>query len=294
MQRSTMEFRLGDLSDGDGEIELERLALLAKHVHEFALRTARWLAGSPGPGRTSDAVARSARLTLTRLEPGSTVLEFAAPTRPDGFPLGTDLADLSDRVVGSMGDAFIALEAGLVPSTSEPAVESLRGLLGSIDGARLQTVTRVPGSSVRTARLVPRLALTVFDATPIEPPLAGESDVFSGRLYSIDVDSGHFRIKDDLGTSILLHLAGEPLDVADLVGGQVDVSGVPSYDASGRLLRVEDAVVSKATGWDDDEFRSPTDVEALVAAAQPFDPDVDGISGMDVDEVDALLAALNA
>ncbi len=281
----------------DGEIPLAQLAELARHAQELALRTARAIVGAGGPGRTRRDVEASARLTLTGVTKGSTVLELAGPPRDDRLPLGDDFADLSDRVFDLMGDAFDRLVQGLVPETSRPALESLSGLLraAALEDTELEVVTIVPGHERRRAHLHPTAAASIVESAlhSYRPEIVPA--VVTGELYRVDTHSGRFRIEDDLGTSIEVVVAGEPSAVAGLVGRRVEVRGEAEYDPNGRLLRVGNAVVASSRPVvEPGRFTAPLDVDDLIASAQPFDASEGGIQGVDADEIDAFLAAIRS
>jgi hypothetical protein len=296
-QRSILELRLMGLPVADGEIPLGQLAELARHAQDLALRTARALVDAAGPGRTRREVEASARLTLTALTKGSTVLELAGPPRDDRLPLGDDFAELSDRVFDSIGDAFDRLVQGLTPETSGPALESLGGLLraAAIDDTELEVSTHVPGHERRHAHLRPMDAASIIEsALPADRPEIFPA-VVTGELYRVDTHSGRFRIEDDLGTSIEVVVADEPAAAAGLVGRRVEVRGDAEYDQSGRLLRVGNANVASARPVvEPGRFAAPLDLGELIAGAQPFDASEGGIQGIDADEIEAFLAAIRS
>jgi hypothetical protein len=117
----------------------------------------------------------------------------------------------------------------------------------------------------------------------------------TGELYRVDTHSGQFRIEDDLGTSIGVVVAGEPGDVAGLVGQRVEVRGDAEYDHNGRLLRVKDAsVVSCRLAVDSTVFAVAADLDDVVSQAQPFDSSEERIQGVDADEMDAFMATIRS
>jgi hypothetical protein len=296
-QRSILELRLMGLPVADGEIPLAQLAELARHAQDLALRTARALVDAAGPGRTRRDVEASARLTLTAVTKGSTVLELAGPPRDQRLPLGDDFADLSDRVFDSIGEAFDRLVQGLAPETSGPALESLSGLLraAALDDTELEVSTIVPGHERRRAHLQPTEAASIVEyALPSNRPEIVPA-VVTGELYRVDTHSGRFRIEDDLGTSIEVLVAGEPSVVAGLVGRRVEVRGDAEYGQNSRLLRVGNAVVASSRPVvEPGRFTATLDLDELIAGAQPFHASEGGIHGVDADEIDAFLAAIRS
>lgn len=299
-QRCTLELHLIGLAVADGEIPLAQLADISRYAQEFALRTARALVAAAGPGRTPRSVDSSAQLTLSAVTPGSTVLKLSGPERQDQLPLGGDeFADLSDRVFDAIGATFETLATGTPPTTSRPALESLSGLLRAAGrgGAQLEVITRVPGGRTRSASLAPTEAAALIDVSlPSEPPTV-ERVTLTGELYRVDTHTGMFRIEDDLGSSIEAVVTNELRAVARLVGTRVVVTGEAEVEPNGRVVKVLHAMVQPSEsieGLDVEAFRRPVDRNALLATAEPFDADSPGVEGVDADEIDAFLAAINS
>jgi len=294
-QRSTLELRLVGLPVPDGEIPLAQLADLASHAQQLALRTARALVDAAGPGRSQRHVEDSARLSLTRITKGSTVLELAGPPRQDSLPLGDEFADLSDRVFDSIGSSFDRLARGRAPETSGAALENYRGLLRAvaINGGELEATTTVVGREPRRAHISPTEAGAIVESALSARQPDIRSIVVSGELYRVDTHSGRFRIEDDLGGSIELVVTGEPAAVAGLVGGRVEVQGDAEYGLNSRLLRVSNAVVAaSATHFEASSLRASASIEELLADAEPFDAFEGGIEGLDDEEIEAFMAAI--
>ena len=293
--RSTLELRLAGLPVPDGEIPLGQLAKLASHAEQLALRTARALVDAAGPGRSRRYVEDSARLSLTGIATGSTILELAGPPRQESLPLDDELADLSDRVFDSIGASFDRLARGHAPEMSGPALDSLDGLLGAaaLNDAELEVTTTVAGRAPRRARLIPVDARAIVESALAARQPDVSPRVVSGELYKVDIHSGRFRIEDDLGGSIELIVADDPAAVAGLIGSRVDARGDAEYDAKGRILRVGGAVVTASVPLvDARSFWEPIDIDALLANAKPFDAYEGGIEDLEEGEIEAFLAAI--
>lgn len=294
-RRSTLELRLTGLSAADGEILLGQLAELARHADQLAQRTARALVDAAGPGRSQRSVEDSARLTLTGITAGSTVLKLAGPDREDTLPLGDEFADLPDRVFESIGSSLDSFAEGRLPAAGGPVLDSFNGLFraAALHGGGLETTTTVAGCEPRRARLNPADAGAIAESARHDREPESEPAAVSGRLYMVDIRNGRFRIEDDLGTTIDLAVAGDPVAVAGLIGERVVARGDAERDANGWLLRVNDAVLEAATPIPGaaDFWRSRS-LEELLATVEPYDSAEPGIEGVDSDEIAAFLKAI--
>lgn len=73
---------------------------------------------------------------------------------------------------------------------------------------------------------------------------AEETVTLVGRLEAVDLKSGHFRVRDDVGFTYSLPKVADPLTAGKLIGGYVAVKGRPERDANGRPAKVVDAVIA--------------------------------------------------
>ena len=88
----------------------------------------------------------------------------------------------------------------------------------------------------------------------------------------VDIEQAKFRLRDDVGNSILLHHVVDPGRVAGLVGQRVTATGPPVYDSSGKFLRLDGPTIE--ANPISREWTTPqrTDIDALIASARSYDP----------------------
>ncbi len=307
VDRCKIELHLHRLTTPSGEVPLSVLAEVAKHINDLALRLARQIVDATGAGRTPKTVERAAQLSLVGLGKGSTKLHLAGPERQqETFPEWEEF-DVNLELFEAINDVFDQLAHDRVPELSSPAHDSLRSLLLVFDDRRtdhpidLSIQTEIPGRPAHRTRLPRNSAFRDV----INPPALVAETLFElaptttkaiGRLYSLDLNSGLFRIEDDIKSSIALTVPEDDRDdVSRLVGQQVVVEGHPQFDERGRLKRITDPRVmpsSLPTGLD--WKQEVTDIGELLDGAEPYDPDDPGLEDLTDAEFDAFLDAINS
>jgi len=284
MSTEDFEIRLSATPDPDGQISLSELAALAARLQELATRVGRWVADIDGPGRSPMAIDEIAQLRLSGIAVGSTRLLV---TR--GLP-GT--LDVEESVEHDLSRRFWDVLAGI--STDSPPDDAPAGVRESAAGV-LDALGRTSGA-VQFTRLRDHATAefrpternrTVWVPAPDEAPV--EDRAVTGRLEMVDLHSGTFRVRDDVGNAITLYRVREPETAVRLVGARTTATG--TRDRARRGTALDDVTVSPAealpTNWTgtvvDQSWR-----DRLVESG----PDPKG--GIDVgdDEWDAFVVAL--
>jgi hypothetical protein len=286
MDRHDLRLRLTGTGAPSGQIDLDSLSSLAASLQELVTRVGRLVIGQEGPGRTPKPAAKAVHLRLAGLAAGSTVLDIAFGE--------TDVLPLDAGVEAAIADRFWEVVAGVQAGdrpgwvTPPVAASALRVIdaLGRAavevevvmaDGRfaawRRDTVQRDPWIVRR--RTTDQVAVTV-----------------SGRLEKVDLRDRSFRIRDDVGNGINLADVVDADEAAGLVGTRAVATGIPSYDAVGRLVALSGPTVAldvPPTEWG---VQPHVDLDRLMSAAPG--PDPNGVEGLTDGDVDAFLALINA
>jgi len=234
-----LELRLIGAAAPDGEVRLNDLAELAAGLQELSLRVGRELHRRAGPGRTHQTVEALTEMRLSGLSKGSTRLHLA---RGGEDELDLDLVQareidtkfwevvegvrtnerpewVTDLIAESAGKLVMALKS------SAPQVELVRG---DNPPMRLETQT---------------LRKEVWLATPDDR--AAEEVVVTGILEAVDLRSGRFRIRDDVGTRIALDDVVDRDSVAPLINHRVRAVGVGVLGPEGQLKAVTEPSIEQ-------------------------------------------------
>lgn len=286
----------------DGEVPLQRIAQIAGHTQDLALRIARGLSGREGAGRTPDQMAGAVQLMLVGLRRSSTILDIAGPAPQAELDLGDGIPQsVETQTFQRLEDTFRALAEGdPLPDLSEPARQSIEGWLVAVATYdRVEVGTAVAGTVERTSALDVELALhRVQDVANSVDDSSQDGSVrtVEGELYSLNLHTGRYRLEDDLGYSILLDVS-EPLRrrLAGFVGTRIRASGSAKLAEDGVISVLTVTNIDNHDPWAEieEEFRTPPGLEELLADVQPLRSvdDMD-ISGLSEDEADAFWAAL--
>lgn len=281
MESNDLELRLSGLPTPDGEIALADLVAITGPLQELALRIGRYAADEERPGRSHAAVENVTRLRLTAVAEGSTRLRIAYG-QADVLPLDDGLeqrtADLFWEVVSALGSG--RKPDWTTPLIDESAVKLLDGLsradeVGLARGAE-QAVTFRPA-------FVDRAAWTRSSDRLVDSELT-----MVGLLEAVDLASGRFRLRDDVGNRIPLQRVVDPHGAAKLVDQQVSATGHAIRDAAGQFRGLESARLEPFTLPEEWTARSRTDWEAVMSRPGP-DPEGGDLTG---DEFAAFMAAL--
>ena len=279
-ESNDLEFRLSGLAAHDGEIALGDLAAISAALQQLATRIGRLATEQEGPGRSYAAVENATRLRLTGVGLGSTRLSIGYG-QTDVLPVDDGLeqrtADLFWEVVSGFG-------SGHRPDWSSPLIdEAALELLDGLGRAAEVEVIRQDGRVTRFAPAeVDRTSWAHSDAE-------GSSDVevaMTGRLEALDLDSGRFRLRDDVGNRIPITHVKKPYAAAAFVGQEVTATG-REVRAAGEFRGVDSPVVEPLVlpvEW------SGVPVDWRAAFSRPG-PDPDGGADLTDEEFAAFLAA---
>ena len=299
--RARVDVRLIGGAHADGEVPLDVLASIGRHLQQLLRRLGRQASDRAGAGRTPEELRRLTGLLLVGLRDGSTTLEFAGPPLEVQFEL--DVAkDAGMQALDRLLEVLAAMaqpEPRLPEDMAAPAAESLRALVGSLTSyAEVEVAVSRADRSDRV-ELRPNVAARALAGRrqPGDPevPAAVVRQV-AGKLYALNLHTGRFQIEDDLGATIDLSVPGELQPVAQrLAGRAVVASGTAFLDARGRLrvdvfgIEPEDLAVAV----DFQAFRASNDLDDLLADATPLRSLDDlAIDGLTQEEAAAFLAAL--
>jgi len=284
MSTEDYEIRLSATHDPDGQISLVELAALAEHLQELATRVGRWVVDIDGPGRSPAAIDEIAHLRLSGLEAGSTRLLV---TR--GSPGALDFEETVERDLSSR---FWEVIAGI--STDTPPNDAPAGVRESALGL-LDAFVRTSGD-VRITRQRDRARADFRPAersrtvwVPARDTGPAEELAVSGELEMVDLHSGTFRVRDDVGNAITLYRVREPETTARLVGTRTTASGV--RDRARRSTALDDVTVSPAAALPADWSRPASD-ESWRSRLAEAGPDPAGGADVTDDEWQAFVGAL--
>lgn len=284
MSTEDFEIRLSVTHDPDGQISLAELAAIAARLQELATRVGRWVADIDGPGRSPAAIDEIAQLRLSGIAVGSTRLVV---TR--GLPGTLDFEepiehDLSMR----FWDVLEGISTDTPPDDAPAGVrESAAGLLDALGrtsgGVR---ITRLRDRSQAEFRPIERNR-AVWVPTPDEVPV--ENRAVTGRLEMVDLHSGTFRVRDDVGNAITLYRVREPENAVRLVGARATATG--TRDRARRGAALDDVTVSPAEALPA-SWTGAVDDQSWRARLVETGPDPEGGIDVDDDEWDAFVVAL--
>jgi hypothetical protein len=236
-ESNDLEFRLSGLRSPDGEIALGDLAAIGAAMQQLALRIGRLAAEQEGPGRSLAAVENATKLRLTAVGRGSTRLSIGYG-QTDVLPVDDGLeqrtADLFWEVVSGIG--FGRRPDWTSPLVDEAALELLEGLgrAGAVE------VTRQDG---RMTRFAPAEVDRTAWSRSAEGRASDVRVVMTGRLEALDLESGRFRLRDDVGNRIPLLHVKNPHDAAAFVDRKVTATGLEIRGPGGDFRGVDSPVV---------------------------------------------------
>ncbi len=299
--RSSIRLRLLGADYPNGEIPLSHLARIAEGAQLVATRLARSQAGQSGPGRTQRPLADGVRLMLISIEPGSTQLLIAGPAHDPQLELGPGYEELVDRTLAQITNGLDAsATGGELPAEFDDLarrgmVEWLQALGDAAPEVEIEST--VGGRVPRLLRFRPAEARTHLTSQPAADELPRPPVEIEGVLYSVNLHTGHYRIEDDIGSSI--DLTSDELDsdtIGALLGKRVRVVGVASRDEKGRIKDVKATSMAPASdviGLDPGQYWSDEAERGRILDAEPLDSISElSIEGVTDDEIDEFLKAI--
>jgi hypothetical protein len=216
-----------------GEIDLVDLAAVASALQELSTRVGRELVERSGPGRTTEAVVQMTRLRLTGLTSGSTALTI-------GYGTGDGVLPFDDSIDDQVADLFWEVLDGIArnqrPGWAGQLVADSAVLLNKAfeRTATRVTIERGDGALVnwRPKDFLRSVWHTLDGGAAVTLTVAG-------RLTSVDLASGQFRMVDDFGRTITLDQVVDPEHAAQLIGQRAIATGTGVRDRKGDVRRME-------------------------------------------------------
>lgn len=228
MAKHEIEFRLSGTRVPDGQIGLSELSAVSVSLQELAMRIGRHSAGQSGTGRTMAAAEAVTRLRLTGLGEGSTRL-VVAYGQPDVLPVDLDLEDETET---AFLEVVEAIGSGRRPSwTPDLVADSAIAVMAAFGRTADSVVVTTPAG--KTFTIEPSKADREVWRTASTP--TDEVARVSGRLEAVDLKSGRFRIRDDVGNAIPLDHVLDAPRVAHLIDQRVTATGESMRGSRGEL-----------------------------------------------------------
>ncbi|MDK3255195.1 hypothetical protein [Blastococcus capsensis] len=280
MKPNDLELKLSGLPTPDGEIALADLVAITSPLQELALRVGRLAADEERPGRSHAAVENVARLRLTGVVEGSTRL-LIAYGQPDVLPIDDGL---EQRTADLFWDVVYALGSDRKPDWTTPLIdESAVRLLDGL--SRADEVALARGAEQ---------PMTFRPASVDRAPwtrsrrVADEEATMVGLLEAVDLASGRFRLRDDVGNRVPLQRVVDPHGAAKLVDQKVSATGHPIRSAMGEFRGLDSAALEPFVLPQEWTADARTDWHAILSRPGP-DPDGGDLTD---DEFAAFMAAL--
>ena len=288
-----IEIRFQEAGVEDGKVDAARLAEIAGSLQELSLRLGRAITGASGVGRSTDEVKEETRLVFAGTQRGSTRLIFEGARIEPEVPLSPHVAGLSEQVMEELspilsGDAGRWQDSRKVLESATEFLDALR----DVETVEL-TMTSPDGKARVDAIDVVRSSTELCGLLTARAERGAEVGAVVGELYMVDARRGHFKVQGDVGPVVDVYAGSEIERAAHLILSRVRAEGVATRGPGGRVDRLDDATIMPLDSADDlYGFLVPTDVEALLARAVPFDAGAGGIEGLDDAEIDEFLRAI--
>ena len=280
------ELHLEGLATPSGQISFHDLVSLGSSLQLVATRIARQLLDAERQGPAPDLVDRMGEIRLRGVRDGSTTLVLEIGE--DGaLPL---IGDEADQFVGRFEETMSAVSENRPPEWASPAVrQSVSKMIKSLRtvGAQQATwssPTREHRRAVRQTMVVPDLDDTVWLVTAEHE---SETVKVSGKLDLVDLRTGRFRVRDDVGHDVRLEEVVDVDAASRLIGQRVTVTGTADR-VEGRLLRILEPTLAP------ERFPAVWTVPIIEAPPVGSPPPRVGISGVTAKEVEELLREIHA
>lgn len=235
VESNDLELRLSGLPTPDGEISLADLAAIAAPLQELATKVGRLSVEQTGPGRSPAAVENTTRLRLTGLATGSTRL-LIGYGQTGVLPIDDGL---EQRIADRFWEVVSGIGSGTKPDwTTSGMDESVLRLLDGLSRAREVRVGRGDGRNVtfRPAKVDRAVWMTSEQVVQRQVTMVG-------RLEALDLTSGRFRLRDDVGNTIPLVHVRDPHKAAAFVDRRVAATGREIRGPGGEFRGVEPPTV---------------------------------------------------
>jgi len=266
----------------DGALSEEELAAIQRSVMRGVERIARALNDRAGGGRSPAFLKDLSVLVPLGIDVERSLISFEAPHDTEQFPIDFGKGDAGVQATELFVHSIGALIDGkdLRDMVGDPASRSVHRFVRSVDAHdRVQVVATVGETE------------TTIEFDPAEVP-RGErrraltSLSFVGRLYGVNLGTGTFRFKDELGRSRLVTV-GEDLDevalARELLGqiAYVDADtgdGDSSQFIASAIRRVDPLTASRYDAWDSGTALTGAEGNGLIEKLQIPGLDTNGES----------------
>lgn len=281
------EFRLIGGEAPEGELDADQLLAIVQSLKDIATKLGRGETDAETLGRPPKRVERVARLTIG-LAPGSTRV-LARRANVDEHALDFDLAE-EER----FDEKFEALVQSIALDTRPEWVSDT--LAGSAADLTVALQKAAPEVEFKVGGLVRRVFKTAetHRETWRAPSTDASADAVTvvGRLFAVNLKSHRLLVQDDVGNEFALPKVENDLEVGQLIGSYVSVTGAPERDSRGRLAEIHGASIGLASVGATAGIRDSVPLDEILATAPG--PVAGGIPGLTEDEASAFLEALRS
>ncbi len=281
------EFRLIGGEAPEGELDADQLLAIVQSLKDIATKLGRPETDAEALGRPPKRVERVARLTIG-LAPGSTRV-LARRANVDEHALDFDLAEEE-----SFDEKFEALVQSIALDTRPEWVSDT--LAGSAADLTVALQKAAPEVEFKVGGLVRRVFKTAetHRETWRAPSTDSSADAVTvvGRLFAVNLKSHRLLVQDDVGNEFALPKVENDLEVGQLIGAYVSVTGAPERDSRGRVAEIHGASIGLASVGATAGIRDSVPLDEILATAPG--PVAGGIPGLTEGEASAFLEALRS
>lgn len=281
------EFRLIGGEAPEGELDADQLLAIVQSLKDIVTKLGRAETEAEASGRPPKRVGRVSRLTIG-LAPGSTrVLARRAS-------LGEHALDFDLAEEQGFDQKFEDLVQGIALDTRPDWVsETLASSAADLTVALQKAAPEVEFTVAGRVRRVFKTAEThreTWRAPATDTP--SEAVTVVGRLFAVNLKSHRLLVQDDVGSEFALPKVENDLEVGQLIGSYVSVTGTPERDARGRLTEIHGAAIGPAAAPAGAGIRDAVSLDAILASAPG--PAAGGIPGLTEAEANAFFEALRS
>ena len=286
MDNHDFEIRL-EMKPGvaQGEIRFADVHRLCDTLQELNTRISRLVTGQGGPGRSPESTARAAELRLTSISAGSTVLGVRFG-EPNTLP-APEFSQLEDETYDKLMQIMQGLRDNLCPDWVSPGIaESTIRVADTFDSvANAVLIKQFDGEPVG---ILPSAVNRAPWHEVIASSVTDQQVTVTGSLYSVNLETRRFGIRDDVGNVIGLEEV-QNIDAASaLIGQRATATGLAIRGSGGELRAVRAALVElrvTPARWTVRQRQ-----ESRAAELAKPGPDPRGVEGITSDDVDEFLA----
>jgi hypothetical protein len=245
------EFRLIGATAPEGELEADQLIAIVQGLKDVATKLGRAGTDAEPVARPPERTNRVAKLTIG-LAPGSTKVLVRRAGGGDALDFDLDEETSFDASFQAIVESIATDERpSWVSDSLAVAADELRSALAKAApavefkaGGRLLRVFQTAETHRETWK-------------PVGQPTSPESVSFVGRLRAVNLDTHRLQVTDDVGTKVALPNVANDVQVGHLVGGYVEVAGIPDRDPNGRSWGASPVACSRPSASRPPPCRAP-------------------------------------